>query len=66
MKRYLLIPAWIGWLVMLSVLSEYIISRPMNGWLQLLSILIVLGTTVGLLKYTAEFSQKNKKQKTND
>jgi hypothetical protein len=50
----------------LSVYAEYVISRPFNGWLQLLSTLVVIGATVGLLKYTAEFLTKNKKQETND
>lgn len=66
MKKYILIPLWVGWMFILAVYAEYVISRPFNGWLQLLSTLVVLGATAGLLKYTAEFLIKNKKQETND
>jgi len=66
MKKYILIPLWVSWMFILSVYAEYVISRPFNGWLQLLSTLVVIGATVGLLKYTAEFLTKNKKQETND
>lgn len=66
MKKYILIPLWVSWMFMLSVYAEYVISRPFNGWLQLLLTLVVLGSTAGLLKYTAEFLIKNKKQETND
>ena len=66
MKKYMLIPSWLAWMAMLAFFSEYVISRPCNGWLQLISVIIVLGSTAGLLKYTANFLTKNKKQETND
>lgn len=66
MKKYMLIPAWLAWMFMMGIFTEYVISRPMNGWIQIISVIIVLGVTAGLLEYTANFLTKNKKQETND
>jgi hypothetical protein len=55
---------WLLWGVGINVYLEYIISRPMNGYIQLLTTIAALLLTVGLVSKTVKNLKTN--TKTND
>lgn len=54
---------WVFWGVGVNIYLEYIISRPMNGYIQLLTTITALILTVGLVTKTVKILKTNK---TND
>ncbi len=51
---------WLGFIVIASMFGEYIISREVNGFLQLLSFVGLLGVLMYVINETIEILTKNK------
>ena len=62
----ILFVSWILFGVYLTYIGEYVISRPMNGSIQLICIVVGLTLAVTLIRMTAETISKFLKQKKND
>lgn len=60
MKYFKLFLMWLGFIVMTSMFGEYIISREVNGFLQLLSFVGLLGVLMYVINETIEILTKNK------
>ena len=60
MKYFKLFLMWLGFIVMASMFGEYIISREVNGFLQLLSFVGLLGVLMYVINETIEILTKNK------
>lgn len=54
-----LILGWVLWVVGMEILTEYVISRPMNGTIQFLSVIGVLAVTVFLVSKTHKYVINN-------
>jgi hypothetical protein len=59
MKYFKLFVIWVGYLTLVTLLGEYVISREVNGFLQLLSVVGLVGFTIGVINETVN-SFKNK------
>jgi hypothetical protein len=60
MKYFKLFLMWLGFIVIASMFGEYIISREVNGFLQLLSFVGLLGVLMYVINETIEILTKNK------
>lgn len=48
MRYFKLFVIWVGYLTLVTLLGEYVISREVNGFLQLLSVIGLVGFTIGV------------------
>lgn len=62
MKYFKLFLMWLGFIAITSIYGEYIVSREVNGFLQLLCFVGLLGVLIYLTNETARILFKNKKQ----
>lgn len=62
MKYFKLFLMWLGFIAITSLYGEYIISREVNGFLQLLCFVGLLGVLIYLTNETTRILFKNKKQ----
>jgi hypothetical protein len=51
---------WLGFIVIASIFGEYIVSREVNGFLQLLSFVGLIGILMYIVNETIKFLTKNK------
>jgi hypothetical protein len=54
---------WLGFMAIASMFGEYVVSREVNGFLQLLCFVGLVGVLIYLTNETANILFKNKKQK---
>jgi hypothetical protein len=54
-KPYFLIPLWLGYIAIVSLFGEHIVSKPINGWIQFIAFTIVCLMTAGIFKLTYQF-----------
>lgn len=59
MRYFKLFVIWVGYLTLVTLLGEYVISREVNGFLQLLSVVGLVGLTIGVINETVNLI-KNK------
>jgi hypothetical protein len=62
MKYFKLGLMWLGFIAITSIFGEYIISRPVNGFLQLISFVGLVGVLMYIINETIN-SFKTKKEK---
>lgn len=62
MKYFKISLMWLGFIVIASMCGEYAISRPVNGFIQLLCIVGVIGLLIYLINETVTII-KNKQEK---
>jgi len=60
MKYFKLFLMWLGFIVIASIFGEYIVSREVNGFLQLLSFVGLLGVLMYVINETIKILTKNK------
>lgn len=60
MKYFKLFLMWLGFISVTSVFGEYVISREVNGFLQLLSFVGLIGVLIYLINETVNIIFKNK------
>lgn len=60
MKYFKLSLMWLGFIVIASLYGEYIVSREVNGYLQLLGFVGLVGVLIYLGDITASILFKNK------
>ena len=58
MKYFKLFLMWLGFIVITSMFGEYIISREVNGFLQLLSFVGLLGVLMYVINETIKIITK--------
>lgn len=58
MKYFKLFLMWLGFIVIASMFGEYIISREVNGFLQLLSFVGLLGVLMYVINETIKIITK--------
>lgn len=63
MKYFKLFLMWLGFIAITSMYGEYIVNREVNGFLQLLCFVGLIGVLIYLTNETANILFKNKKQK---
>lgn len=61
MKYFKLFLMWLGFIVIISLFGEYIISREVNGFLQLLSFVGLLGVLMYIINETIKNFKKEEK-----
>jgi hypothetical protein len=66
MKYFKLILMWLGLLVISSMFGEYIISREVNGFIQLLCFVGMFGLSMYVGGKTIKQLTNNKKEEKND
>jgi hypothetical protein len=54
---------WLGFIVIASMCGEYAISRPVNGFIQLLCIVGVIGLLIYLINETVSVINNKKEEK---
>lgn len=59
MRYFKLFVIWVGYLTLVTLLGEYVISREVNGFIQLLSVVGLVGLTIGVINETVNLI-KNK------
>ena len=64
MKFFKVFLMWLGFIVIVSMFGEYIINREVNGFLQLLSFIGVVGVLMYVINETIKLF--NKKEEKND
>jgi hypothetical protein len=52
---------WLGLVVIISIFGEYIVSREVNGYLQLLSFVGVIGILIYVINETYKIFKNKKK-----
>lgn len=62
MKYFKVFLMWLGFIAITSMYGEYIVSREVNGFLQLLCFVGLLGVLIYLTNETTRILFKNKKQ----
>jgi hypothetical protein len=62
MKWFKLFLMWLGFIAIASIFGEYIVSREVNGFLQLLSFVGLIGVLIYVINETIN-SFKTKKEK---
>jgi len=62
MKWFKLFLMWLGFIAIASIFGEYIVSREVNGFLQLLSFVGLIGVLIYVISETIN-SFKTKKEK---
>lgn len=66
-KRVLLFFTWVFYIALLSVYGEFILSRPVNGWLQYFASALLLLISFYLFKFTlGPLISSNKQQDDNN
>ena len=63
MKYFKVLLMWLGYIATTSMFGEYVVSREVNGFLQLLCFVGLVGVLIYLTNETANILFKNKKQK---
>jgi hypothetical protein len=63
MKYFKVLLMWLGYIATTSIYGEYVVSREVNGFLQLLWFVGLVGVLIYLTNETANILFKNKKQK---
>ena len=63
MKYFKVFLMWMGCIAIASMFGEYVVSREVNGFLQLLCFVGLVGVLIYLTNETANILFKNKKQK---
>ena len=63
MKYFKVFLIWLGFIAIASMFGEYVVSREVNGFLQLLCFVGLVGVLIYLTNETANILFKNKKQK---
>jgi len=63
MKYFKVFLMWLGFMAIASMFGEYVVSREVNGFLQLLCFVGLVGVLIYLTNETANILFKNKKQK---
>ena len=58
MKYFYIGLYWIAFLILLSLFGEYVISRPVNGFLQLLCLVGLSGSLIYLIYRTKKLINK--------
>jgi len=62
MKYFKLFLMWVGYLVLMSMFGEYVVSREVNGFLQLLSFVGMVGLLMYIGNETIKILFKTKKE----
>ena len=62
MKYFKLFLMWVGYLVLTSMFGEYVVSREVNGFLQLLSFVGMVGVLMYIGNETIKILFKTKKE----
>jgi hypothetical protein len=62
MKYFKILLMWFGFMVMTSLYGEYIVSREVNGFIQLLGFALLVITLIFLGDETINVLFKNKKE----
>ena len=62
MKYFKLFLMWVGYLVLTSMFDEYVVSREVNGFLQLLSFVGMVGVLMYIGNETIKILFKTKKE----
>ncbi len=62
MKYFKLFLMWVGYLVLTSLFGEYVVSREVNGFLQLLSFVGMVGVLMYIGNETIKILFKTKKE----
>lgn len=62
MKYFKVFLMWLGFIAITSMYGEYVVSREVNGFLQLLCFVGLLGVLIYLANETTCILFKNKKQ----
>jgi hypothetical protein len=62
-RSWVLLLAWVFYLALLSLYGEFVISRPVNGWVQYFSSALLLIVSFYLFKITLSPLISYKKQK---
>jgi hypothetical protein len=62
MKYFKVLLMWLGYIATTSIYGEYVVSREVNGFLQLLGFVGLLGVLIYLVNETTSILFKNKKQ----
>jgi hypothetical protein len=62
MKYFKLFLMWVGYLVLTSMFGEYVVSREVNGFLQLLSFVGMVGLLMYIGNETIKILIKTKKE----
>jgi hypothetical protein len=60
MNYFKLVLMWLGFIVIISLYGEYIVNREVNGYLQLLGFVGLVGVLIYLVGITASILFKNK------
>jgi hypothetical protein len=60
MKYFKLFLMWLGYIITASMFGEYVVSREVNGFLQLLSFVGLLGVLMYVINETIKILTKNK------
>lgn len=61
MKYFKLAVIWLAFISTVSLFGEYIISRPVNGFLQLLSFVGLVGALIYVINETINLFKKEEK-----
>ena len=61
MKFFKVFLMWLGFIVIVSMFGEYIINREVNGFLQLLSFVGVVGVLMYVINETIKLFKKTEK-----
>jgi hypothetical protein len=61
MKYFKLVSLWLFLIWLSTLFGEYVVSREVNGFLQLLSFVGLLGVLMYVINETIKFLTKNKK-----
>ena len=60
MNYFKVVLMWLGFIVVMSLYGEYIVNREVNGYLQLLGFVGLVGVLIYLVDITASILFKNK------
>ena len=63
MKYFKVFLMWLGFIVIASLCGEYAISRPVNGYLQLLCLVGLVGLVIYLVDETVSVINNKKEEK---
>jgi membrane protein implicated in regulation of membrane protease activity len=63
MKYFKVFLMWLGFIVIASLCGEYAISRPVNGYLQLLCLVGLVGLVIYLVDETVSVINNKKEKK---
>jgi hypothetical protein len=63
MKYFKVFLMWLGFIVIASLCGEYAISRPVNGYIQLLCLVGLVGLVIYLVDETVSVINNKKEEK---